>query len=330
MTRTTIMFDMRASSFGAPWSELYPAAIEMAEFADQAGFDRVILNEHHGSEDGYLPSPFVLGGAIAARTKKLRVCLSAVILPLHDPVTVAENTAVLDLISGGRLEVVIGAGYVPSEFARFGVSLRDRGRLLDEGVDLILRALAGERFQANGKEVFVRPLPVQDPHQIVMAGGGAEASAKRAARFDIGFMPLRAELLATYETECQKYKRKPRLGYQSSAPLAFFVSEDPKAAWTTLEPYMIHVAKVYAQWESEGSNSSSPFAGLQNPEVLRASGMYKVFTPDECVEFVQNKASKGLPSIMQPLLGGLPPSLGWKSLKLFTEKVLPRLATSSR
>src|SRR5262249_44002464 len=161
---------------------------------DDIGADRIGLMEHHASDDGYLPAPFVLGGGIAARTSRCRITLGAVILPLHDPVKVAEQTAVLDLVSNARLQVVLAAGYVPSEFAAFKVSLRDRARLLDEGIDIILRALRGERFEADGRPVFVRPLPVQRPEDIIMVGGGVEASARRAARFGLGFSPIRRDL----------------------------------------------------------------------------------------------------------------------------------------
>src|ERR1700742_1000908 len=123
---TALHFDMRAPSFGAPADRLYAAALEMATFADEMGITRIGLMEHHGSEDGYLPSPFVMGGAIAARTKNCRLNLGAIILPLHDPVQVAEQIAVLDLLSGGRLQVIVAAGYVPSEFALFKASLHDR------------------------------------------------------------------------------------------------------------------------------------------------------------------------------------------------------------
>src|SRR5271170_1736616 len=142
---TALMFDMRAPQFGAPADALYAAALEMAAFGDDMGVSRIGLMEHHGSEDGYLPSPFVMGGGIAARTKRATISLGAVVLPLHDPVKVAEQCAVLDLMSAGRLEVIFGAGYVPSEFALFNVSLRERGKLLDHGIDIILRSLRGGR-----------------------------------------------------------------------------------------------------------------------------------------------------------------------------------------
>ena len=161
--QTAVLFDMRAPSFGAPIDRLYSAALEMAAFADEMGVSRVGLMEHHGSEDGYLPSPFVMGGGVAARTKRCRINLGAIILPLHDPVNIAEQIAVLDLLSGGRLEVILGAGYVPSEFGLFKTSLHDRGKLLDQGIEIILRSLRGERFTVDGREIFVRPLPIQPP-----------------------------------------------------------------------------------------------------------------------------------------------------------------------
>ncbi|HKT53114.1 MAG TPA: LLM class flavin-dependent oxidoreductase, partial [Caulobacteraceae bacterium] len=131
----------------------------MSAYADEIGVNTISLMEHHGAEDNYLPQPFVLAGGIAARTRRCRVAVGAVQLPLHDPVHVAEKIAVLDLMSEGRARITLGAGRLADEFAAFGVSLKDRARLMDEGVEIILRALHGERFVLNGRPVFVRPLP---------------------------------------------------------------------------------------------------------------------------------------------------------------------------
>lgn len=117
---TTVSFDMRAPEWGAPTAELYRAAIEMAAFADGIGVDNISVMEHHGSEDGYLPQPFTMAGGMAAVTKHARLLIGAVVLPLHDPVLVAEQIAIADLMSGGRINVTFGAGYVASEFAMFG------------------------------------------------------------------------------------------------------------------------------------------------------------------------------------------------------------------
>lgn len=199
---TNVSFDLRSPAWAAPTATLYGAALEMAAYADEIGVDRIGLMEHHGSDDGYLPQPFVMAGGVAAVTKRVTIGLGAVILPLHDPVKLAEQVAVTDLMSNGRLQVIFGAGYVPGEFAMFGVSLKDRARLLDEGLDIILRALRGERFEVNGRPVYVRPLPVQPPEDIVFVGGGVAASARRAARFGVGLGPMRADIIPIYEQEC--------------------------------------------------------------------------------------------------------------------------------
>src|SRR5262249_37459378 len=144
---TSIGFDMRVPDFGAPPRQVYAAALEMIDYADKQGIDKVDFQEHHQSEDGYLPSPFLMGTAAAAGTKNIAIVLGAVILPYHDPVKVAEQIAVADLISGGRFYTVLAAGYSITEFAAFRVTLKDRARLMDEGFDLILRALSGERFK---------------------------------------------------------------------------------------------------------------------------------------------------------------------------------------
>jgi alkanesulfonate monooxygenase SsuD/methylene tetrahydromethanopterin reductase-like flavin-dependent oxidoreductase (luciferase family) len=325
--QTSVQFDMRAPAFGTPAPALYAAALEMATFADQIGVSRIGLMEHHGSEDGYLTSPFVMGGGVAARTRHCRVSLGAVILPLHDPVKIAEQIAVLDVMSAGRLEVILGAGYVPAEFALFKVSLRDRARLLDQGIEIILRALRGERFVADGREVFVRPLPVQAAEKILLGGGGVEASARRAARFGIGFAPLRPDLLRLYDEECLKQGRQPGRKHGATLPLSIHIAEDPDEGWAQLKPHALHVAAAYAKWAGEEANSNSPFKGLQSEAALRRSGMFVAWTPEEVIAKAPAIwAAQGALNFM-PLLGGLAPQIGWKSLDLLKNKVMPRLHT---
>jgi len=102
MALSIIRFDMRAAGLDPKEAQrLYGAALEMGEWADARGFDMLTLSEHHGSPDGYLPSPLVLAGAMAARTSKVALWISALLLPLHDPIRLAEDMAVIDLISGG-------------------------------------------------------------------------------------------------------------------------------------------------------------------------------------------------------------------------------------
>lgn len=319
-------FDMRAPDWGTPTNELYQAALEMAAFADRIGIERIGLMEHHGSEDGYLPRPFMLAAGMAAVTRKAKFILGAVILPLHDPVAVAEEIAILDLMSNGRFNVIFGAGYVPSEFAMFEKSIRDRAKLMDRGLEIILRALSGERFEVDGRPIFIRPLPIRDPHDIVMVGGGVPASARRAARFDVGFGPMTPEVVDLYLEECKRLGQEPKEYWKPrpGMPLAIHLCEDPDQGWAAIERHAVHVITEYAKWaEQEGDASNSPFKGLTDPKVLRQAGLFAAWTPEQLlarVPEIEDRQTIGF----QPLLGGLSPEEGWKSLKLL-EQTMPKL-----
>jgi len=298
----------------------------MAAFADRIGIGRIGLMEHHGSEDGYLPRPFMLASGMAALTARAKFILGAVILPLHDPVAVAEEIAILDLISNGRFNVIFGAGYVPSEFAMFQKSIHDRAKLMDRGIEIILRALKGERFEVDGRPIFIRPLPIRAPEDIVMVGGGVPASARRAARFDVGFGPMTPEVVDIYLDECKKHGRAPREYWKPKPgmPLAIHLCEDPDQGWAAIERHAVHVITEYAKWaEQEGDGSNSPFKGLTDPAVLRHAGLFAAWTPEQLlarVDEMEDRQTIGF----QPLLGGLSPEEGWKSLKL-VEQVMPEL-----
>ncbi len=326
--QTAVSFDMRAPHWATPTNELYRAAIEMAAFADEIGVDFIGLMEHHGSDDGYLPQPFTLAAAMAAVTNNVRLRLSAVLLPLHDPVMVAEQIAVTDLISNGRMNVILGAGYVPFEFAMFGKSLKDRARLMDSGIETILRALRGERFEVDGRPVYVRPLPVQKPEDIIMVGGGVPASAKRAARFGVGFGPIRSDLVDVYLDECARLGQQPGPYFRPGpVPLSIHLCEDPDQGWAAIERHAIHVITEYAKWAEqeaqESGASNSPFKGLNDPAVLRQAGLFAAWTPDDLLEKVADMPDRSVFSF-QPLLGGLSPEEAWKSLELLTQ-TMPKL-----
>jgi alkanesulfonate monooxygenase SsuD/methylene tetrahydromethanopterin reductase-like flavin-dependent oxidoreductase (luciferase family) len=325
---TSVMFDMRAPGWGAPRNELYSAALDMAAFADRIGVDAITLMEHHGSDDGYLPQPFTMAAAMAAVTENVRFVLGAVLLPLHDPVVVAEQIAVTDLISSGRLNVIVGTGYVPFEFAMFRKSLKDRAKLMDSGIDTILRALRGERFEADGRPVYVRPLPVQEPEDILLVGGGVPASARRAVRHGLGIAPITSDIVDVYLDECRRLGREPRRYLRPGpVPLTIHLCEDPERGWAAIERHAVHVITEYAAWaEQEGDESTSPFKGLTDPAVLRQAGLFAAWTPDQLLANVAEMPDHSrFP--FQPLLGGLSPEEGWKSLKLL-EETMPKLKSA--
>lgn len=324
MFRTVLSFDMRAPAFGAPAPDLYDAALDMCAFGDEIGIEGVIFPEHHASEDGYNPVPALMATAVAARTSRMAIVLGAIVLPLHDPVEVAETIAVTDIICGGRLYTTLVPGYVEAEFAMFGKSLKDRGRLMDEGLDVIAKALAGERFDYRGRDVFVRPLPLNRPPRILV-GGGVPAAAKRAARHGMGLwvlqpemVPACQELIALYKAECAARGHAP--GPIMSTHPAVHVARDPDAAWEEVGPHVLHLVQSYASWASDVDTISSPFYGMDSVEAIRASGFINVLTPEQTVEFARRT-----PISLTPLISGLSPNAGWEMLELFAGEVLPKL-----
>jgi alkanesulfonate monooxygenase SsuD/methylene tetrahydromethanopterin reductase-like flavin-dependent oxidoreductase (luciferase family) len=308
---------MRAPAFGAPAPEVYATALEMVRYGDEKGLDVVDLQEHHGVEDGYLPTPFLMGAAVAAATRRIAIQLGAVILPLHDPVELAEQIAVADLISGGRIRVILAAGYVEREFAMFGVSMHDRARRMDEGLEVIVRALSGERFEHHGRPVFVRPLPPSGISRIYV-GGGVPASARRAARLGLGFYPMDDAMIPIYEQECRARGREP--GPIQRLAMAVHVFEDPEKGWAEIGDNLLYYFRSYAEFSSSAESSSSPMHGMTTVEAIRASGLAQVVTPDQAVELAKTR-----PISLLPLQGGIRPEIGWKTLELFTDKVLPRI-----
>lgn len=322
--KTVLSFDMRAPDFGAPSRDLYDAALDMCAFGDEAGIGAVIFPEHHGSPDGYNPVPALMATAAAARTKRMGIILGAIVLPLHDPVEVAETIAVADNICGGRLWTTLAAGYVQSEFALFGKSLSDRAKLMDEGLEVIRCALSGERFEWQGREIFVRPLPPSGLSQI-MVGGGVGAAARRAAKNGMGLWVLQPETMPGGKAVVDLYKSEcARLGHpvgpiMSTHP-AVHVARDVDTAWEQIGPHVLHLVQSYASWASDVETTTSPFYGLDSVEKIRGAGIINVMTPEQAVAF-----ARGMSISLTPLISGLDPKLGWEMLELFVAEVLPHL-----
>lgn len=151
-------------------SARYRAALEMAAYADLHGVDTVQTEEHHGAADSWLPSPFVFAGSVFGATNRIAVTVSAIIGPLHDPLRLAEDMAVLDLLSRGRLVTVAGIGYRPEEYEQAGVEWGRRGLLQDELLETLLRAWTGEPFPYRGRTVQVTPRPYTQPHPLLLVG----------------------------------------------------------------------------------------------------------------------------------------------------------------
>lgn len=317
----SLRYDLRAPSFGPPPSALYATALEQCVWAEAHGFGMVALSEHHGSDDGYCPSPLVLASAIASRTQTLRILVAAVILPLYEPVRLAEDLAVLDLVSGGRVDLVVGAGYRAAELAMFGRTMDERVALVEEGIALLRAAWTGEEFDYRGRRIRVTPRPARPRGPALVLAGSTKAGARRAARLGDGFMPVDISLWPVYVEECERLGRDPGPAPAMSGPMFIHVAEDPDKAWAAIAPHALHETNSYGQWLNEAA-ALGPYTPSDDADALRASGAYAVVTPDECIALAREHGALRL----HPLMGGLPPELSWESLELIAAKVLPALS----
>jgi len=313
-----LRFDMRAPDWGAPRADLYQAALDMCAYADEHGFDMIYVAEHHGVEDGYCPSSITLAAAIAARTKRIELRLSAIVVPLHDPLRLAEELAVLDIISKGRASLVAVGGYVPYEFDMFDRDFATRGRAVEECITTLRAAWTGEPFEFRGRTVRITPRP-HNPHFPIYMGGAMPVAARRAARLADGFITHDPELHRLYVEEATKLGRKttPAGG---SGPAALFISEDPDRTWADIARHAIHESESYGKWQN-AQGVTGAYKHATSLEAVKATGTYAVLTPDECVARIK----EGMSAMFHPLVAGLDPEIGWRSLKLFVEKVAPRV-----
>ena len=298
----------------------YQAALEMAGYADEHGITTVQTEEHHGVDNNWLPSPFTFAGAVFGATKRIAVTVSAVIGPLHDPLRLAEDIAVLDLLSGGRLVTVAGIGYRPEEYAQFGVEWKRRGRIQDELLETVLKAWTGEEFEYRGRTVRVTPRPFSDPHPLLLVGGSSKAAARRAARLGLPFFPSAhlPELESYYKERLVEYGTEGWTMMPTAETPLLHIAENPELAWATCGEHFLHEARTYASWQS-GDIRSAVRSAATSVDELRAEGVYRILTPKECVE-------QGLDNlVLHPLAGGMPVEEGWRSLRLFAERVLPEL-----
>ncbi len=314
--------DLRAPDFGTGREILYREALEMCAWADARGCPRVVLSEHHGSADGYLPAPFVFGAAVASRTQQTRIMISALVLTLRDPVSAAEDALVLDVVSGGRLELTLAAGYVPEECEMFGVPYRDRGAVFAEKAAAFVQALTGEPFRYRGRTIRVTPAPVQRPRPFVVFGGSAP---RRAARLGDAYLPPVPDqaLADAYVTECRRLGKGDGILLWPDGPMWVFVTDDPERSWAQLSRHAVHETNGYGAW-SVHDPGANPWREVTTVDEVRRAGLYAVVTPDECVALARSLDPRsGLK--LKPLVGGLDPTVGWPSLELFVDQVVPRL-----
>jgi alkanesulfonate monooxygenase SsuD/methylene tetrahydromethanopterin reductase-like flavin-dependent oxidoreductase (luciferase family) len=316
-----LRFDFRNPAFaGTSPAERYEAALDMAEWADRLGCVSIAVSEHHGSPDGYLPSPLPMVAAMAARTTNVRFMVAALIAPFYEPLRLAEDMIVLDHLSKGRVDLIVAGGYVREEFAMYGVPMNERGKRVREVVGTLKAAFSGEPFEFEGRTVRVTPAPFRPGGPSISLGGSSEPAARRAARIADGFIPSVPEVWEFYRDEVIKLGRLDPgpcpIGENRTVALA----EDPDKGWDEMAPFFLHETNAYGEWQAQ-DDVASPYRVVEGVDALRESGHYAVLTPDQYV--AELRAAPFPFAFFHPLCGGMPMELAWPSLRLFEHEVLP-------
>ncbi|MFL6159344.1 MAG: LLM class flavin-dependent oxidoreductase [Marmoricola sp.] len=324
MTAVIARYDFRAPGEAlARQNEMFGRCLEQVGYLEQHGVNAIVLSEHHATQDGYLPSPLLVAAAVAARTRTISISVAALLANLYDPLRLAEDIAVLDHLSNGRVTYTIGLGYRPEEYAMFDAAWDGRGKTLEDVIGVLQQAWTGEEFEYAGRTVRVLPTPDREP--VLFYGGGSPAAARRAARLGLHFQPQMADpaLKELYQAECREHGREPGFVLlPTPGPSTIFCSEDPDRFWAENGRYLLAEARGYNAWHND-FNSLVRDAS-DSVEEMRTAGVYAVLTPDELIERCRSKEIRVVSN--HPLCGGLPAEPSWESLRLVCETVMPALS----
>jgi alkanesulfonate monooxygenase SsuD/methylene tetrahydromethanopterin reductase-like flavin-dependent oxidoreductase (luciferase family) len=325
--RFGVLYDFRnPADSGLSMPDLYAQVLDQVDTIEELGYDMAWFTEHHFVEDGYLPAWIPVAGAILGRTKRLRVGTDIALLPFYHPVRLAEDLAVLDNLSNGRVEMGVGMGYAPHEFAGFGIPIPRRVSLTEEGLDVLRLAWSGEKFSYHGKrydfdDLLVTPAPVQPGGPPLWLASMTEAGARRAARYGFDFLPQgsravldlwRSEVVAAGGDPSQR-----RVGIIRP----WLVTDDRDRDWPPIRAAERYRMKVYARFFEEADVGFG--LGVEGA----ISQNWIIGSPDQVEEqlgdFIEEHGFTDL--ITHGVPPGMSPDQITPSLTRFANEVMPAL-----
>jgi natural product biosynthesis luciferase-like monooxygenase protein len=310
-------------------AQFYGELLEQAEAADALGFDSFWVAEHHFHEYGAIPSPPVWLAAAAQRTRRIRLGAAVVVLPFRNPLQVAEDYAMVDVLSGGRLNLGAGSGYLAHEFAGFGLDVGEKRARFDEALEVLLRAWTGERFSYEGafhrvKDVRLNVVPVQRPHPPVwIAILRNEAAAQVGKK---GFAPM---MIPYATTEDISELAGTITAFRDSFAEA---GGDPSTATV---PFGLHTycSDDLARASAEGRDAMERYvrtrlyAKQRAFDLLVGKQLVAFGGPDDVVRVARAYEGAGLTHFLAITnFGGLPHAHVLRSMELMARHVLPQFA----
>ena len=315
-----------------PWADLYAEILDFIAWSETVGFEGAWVPEHHGAEDAYMPAPLVTLAAIAARTKTIRLGSAVALAPLHHPVRFAEDCAVLDILSNGRLEMAAAIGYRRRETQAFGVDFTKRGKIFDEFLEIVRRLWAGETVSFQGQHFDIQGAVLQPPpprgHIPLYIGGFADKAMARVAKYADGYFG-NEEVCDVYVEKLRAQGKDPTAARVRIQGLFTLVARDPERAMEELAPYFHHVNNTYGAWlnEDKAIGLDDPMLKPMELDAFKKSGVLQIWTPDQAIDrFRAMQARIPVEHYMMMLPPGLPPSKFVPYAEVFAREVIPAFA----
>lgn len=326
------VFDNYKGKFDRTPEQLIHQVLEQTEAADQLGYKSVWFAEHHFSEYGILTSPQVLLTAAAQRTKNIRLGVSIITLPFHNPIRIAEDYALLDVLSDGRLNLGLGSGYLPHEFAGFKVDGKDKAFRFNDALAVIEKAWTGEEFTHEGEyfqftDVQLQVTPKQDQVPIwigSLSSRGGQYIGKMGYNI-MGVPYVASNSIAELKQVIADYRNAYReAGHDEkriNIPLALhtYVAETKEEAERIAKPHL----NLYLETRQYGKGAEY--------EDLEAREQLLIGTPEDVVNILKKYQEIGCDHIMMLMnFGGLPHEKVLKSMELVAREVMPAFKGSPK
>jgi len=308
--------------------------VAMLHAARDAGWDYVFAGQHYLSTDMTHIQPLPYLARLAAEAGDMRIGMGILLLPLQNPVDVAENFASLDVVTGGRLVFGVGMGYREVEYHAFGVDPRDKVRRFEENLDVVLRLWAGEEVtvdlpwcRLDAVRLNLRPL--QQPRPPVWMAANADAAVRRAARLADAWMINPHAALPTVRRQVDLYREARRqAGTGEGEPLPLmreiFCAKDRRTAVEKAAPYLAQKYQAYASWGQDKVMPEKESFDIAYEQL--AEDRFIVGSPEDCIEALQPWRDLGVEQlIFRSHWAGLPVEDALDSIRLLASEVVPQL-----
>jgi alkanesulfonate monooxygenase SsuD/methylene tetrahydromethanopterin reductase-like flavin-dependent oxidoreductase (luciferase family) len=340
-------------------AEIVAEELDQMVLSERLGFDSVWLTEHHFSDYGLSAAPSVLAAALAARTSRVSIGTAVYVIPFHNPLRLAEETATLDILSGGRMIVGIGRGNRPLEFVGHGIDQDENRTRMEEGVEILLAAWTQDHVTFHGRHwdldrIPVQPQPLQKPHPPIAVAATSDQSVAWAAEHGWRILssglgtrlPALERLRGVYETALRATELPARtiddlLGTWVVTKHAYVADTDAQARREAEQHERWYLDSFARSLRPDGLTGISDTVRQQANEMVRRTTERRwedliddallIGSPATVRAKVAELAAAGVGELVCWMnFGGLPPKQVRRSMQLFADEVIPAFQTGLR